>query len=136
MQKNAKEPHPVDIEVGRRIKLQRKILGMSQNTLAEALGITFQQVQKYEKGANRVGSSRLSNIARILGVPVSYFFESGANGEGNAVDGTAILDPVMSLLETEEGRALNAAFVRISSAEVRKRVVGLVSALSKAEEHA
>jgi len=69
----AREPHPVDIEVGRRIRLQRKILRMSQTTLAEALGLTFQQVQKYEKGTNRVGSSRLSDIARTLGVPVSFF---------------------------------------------------------------
>lgn len=69
-----KSPHPVDVEVGRRVRLQRNIIGMDQSTLPEALGVSFQQVQKYEKGTDRVGSSRLSQIAQALRVPISYFF--------------------------------------------------------------
>ena len=75
MANNKKQPNPIDIHVGSRIRLRRTMLGMSQEKLGEALGITFQQVQKYEKGTNRVGASRLQNIAAILGVPVSFFFE-------------------------------------------------------------
>lgn len=72
-----KQPNQIDIEVGNKIRLRRRLTGMSQTALGTALGITFQQVQKYEKGTNRVGASRLSDMARILGVPVSYFFEDG-----------------------------------------------------------
>ena len=72
-----KQPNQIDIDVGNKIRLRRRLTGMSQTALGTALGITFQQVQKYEKGTNRVGASRLSDMARILGVPVSYFFEDG-----------------------------------------------------------
>src|SRR5690348_7052572 len=72
-------PNPIDVHVGSRIRLRRTLLGMSQERLAEAIGLTFQQVQKYERGANRVGSSRLFDLARVLDVPVSYFFEDMPN---------------------------------------------------------
>jgi transcriptional regulator with XRE-family HTH domain len=75
MIENKKKPNPIDIHVGSRIRLRRTMLGMSQEKLGEALGITFQQIQKYEKGTNRVGASRLQNISTILNVPVSFFFE-------------------------------------------------------------
>ena len=100
---NTKKPHPVDVEVGKRILLRRKMIGMSQGTLGTALGITFQQVQKYEKGTNRVGSSRLSHIAQILGVPVSYFFGE-LSAADNKDDSIALNDPVMAFLATDEGR--------------------------------
>src|SRR5919198_2668524 len=73
-------PNPIDIHVGGRVRLRRTLLGMSQEKLAEAIGLTFQQVQKYERGANRVGASRLFDLARGLDVPVSYFFEDMAPG--------------------------------------------------------
>lgn len=132
---NTKKPHPVDVEVGKRILLRRKMIGMSQGTLGTALGITFQQVQKYEKGTNRVGSSRLSHIAQILGVPVSYFFGelSAADNKDNSI---ALNDPVMAFLATDEGRQLNIAFGKISSPAIRKRVVGLVAAISKGVDEA
>ena len=132
---NTKKPHPVDVQVGKRILLRRKMIGMSQGTLGTALGITFQQVQKYEKGTNRVGSSRLSNIAQILGVPVSYFFGE-LSAADNKDDSIALNDPVMAFLATDEGRQLNIAFGKISSPAIRKRVVGLVAAISKGVDEA
>ena len=77
---NKKKPNPIDIHVGSRIRLRRTMLGMSQEKLGEALGITFQQIQKYEKGTNRVGASRLQAISGILNVPVSFFFEDAPDG--------------------------------------------------------
>ena len=127
---NVKKPHPVDVEVGKRILLRRKMIGMSQSTLGAALGITFQQVQKYERGTNRVGSSRLSHIAQVLGVPVSYFFPEASAPESR--DASAVVnDPVMAFLGTEEGQRLNIAFGKIASPSVRKRVVALVTAISQ-----
>src|ERR1700709_2513327 len=79
MIENKKKPNPIDIHVGSRIRLRRTMLGMSQEKLGESLGITFQQIQKYEKGTNRIGASRLQHIARVLAMPVSYFFD-GAPG--------------------------------------------------------
>ena len=80
MIENKKKPNPIDVHVGSRVRLRRNMLGMSQEKLGEALGITFQQIQKYEKGANRVGASRLQAIATVMNVPVSFFFED-APGE-------------------------------------------------------
>ena len=88
MIENKKKPNPIDIHVGSRIRLRRTMLGMSQEKLGESLGITFQQIQKYEKGTNRVGASRLQNISSILNVPVSFFFEDApgeSNGAGNGM---------------------------------------------------
>src|SRR6476646_12124434 len=80
-QENKKKPNPTDIHVGSRIRMRRNMLGMSQEKLGENLGITFQQIQKYEKGTNRVGASRLQAIASILGVPVAFFFEDAPGQE-------------------------------------------------------
>ena len=125
----------VDAFLGTRLRLFRQAANLSQETLALSIGITFQQVQKYEKGTNRVGSSRLSHIAQILGVPVSYFFGE-LSAADNKDDSIALNDPVMAFLATDEGRQLNIAFGKISSPAIRKRVVGLVAAISKGVDEA
>ena len=84
---NKKKPNPIDIHVGSRIRLRRNILGMSQEKLGESLGITFQQIQKYEKGTNRVGASRLQAIASVLNAPVAFFFEDAPGQEGHGGSG-------------------------------------------------
>jgi transcriptional regulator with XRE-family HTH domain len=96
----AKTPDPIDVEVGSKIKAQRRLRGMSQDTLAAALGVTFQQIQKYEKGTNRVSSSRLAVIAKTFGVPPSYFFP-GADDTGQGM--VAAAPELASFLETNEG---------------------------------
>jgi transcriptional regulator with XRE-family HTH domain len=130
---NKKKPNPIDIHVGSRIRLRRTMLGMSQEKLGESLGITFQQIQKYEKGTNRVGASRLQNISNILNVPVSFFFEdapgdtsSGASGMAEASSSNYVVD----FLSSSEGLQLNRAFVKINDAKVRRKVVELVKALA------
>jgi Predicted transcriptional regulators len=128
-----KKPNDIDVNVGQRIRLRRQILGMSQTTLGDALGITFQQVQKYEKGTNRVGASRLSHIASILSVPVSHFFEGMPTAEGSDRPDSVQHTPenlVTSFLSTSEGLALNRAFTKIVDPGIRKKIVGLVKALA------
>jgi transcriptional regulator with XRE-family HTH domain len=132
MIENKKKPNPIDIHVGSRIRLRRTMLGMSQEKLGESLGITFQQIQKYEKGTNRVGASRLQNISNILNVPVSFFFED-APGEHSAGGGgmeASSSNYVVDFLSSSEGLQLNRAFVKISDPKVRRKVVELVKALA------
>ena len=133
MPDNKKKPNPIDIHVGGRIRLRRNMLGMSQEKLGESLGITFQQIQKYEKGTNRVGASRLQAIASILEVPVAFFFEDapGTGNEGLAEDSSATY--VVDFLSSTEGLRLNRAFVRISDPKVRSRIIDLVRALADDE---
>lgn len=119
---NVKSPDPIDSHVGKRVRLRRTMLGMSQTTLATGLGITFQQVQKYEKGSNRIGASRLQNIAEILNVPVSFFFEEVPTGDGSTLQESEI----MSFLNTPEGLQLNRTFARIKDSAMRKKLVGLI----------
>lgn len=133
MPENKKKPNPIDIHVGARIRLRRNMLGMSQEKLGEGLGITFQQIQKYEKGTNRVGASRLQSIASQLGVPVAYFFDGAPGLESDAAGGFAedasskfIADFPTSM----EGINLNRAFMKISDPKVRKRILDLVKALA------
>ena len=129
-----KIPNPIDRHVGSRVRMRRVLVGMSQEKLGEALALTFQQVQKYEKGTNRIGASRLQQISRILGVPVEYFFEGApqapdraqTNGFGEANDTTYVAD----FLATNEGVQLNKAFVRIKDPKLRRKVVELVSAMA------
>ena len=133
MTENKKKPNPIDVHVGSRIRLRRTMLGMSQEKLGESLGITFQQIQKYEKGTNRVGASRLQNISSILNVPVSFFFED-APGEPS-LDPGGFSEPssstyVVDFLSSSEGLQLNRAFVKISDPKVRKKIVDLVKTLS------
>ncbi|CAD7043398.1 putative HTH-type transcriptional regulator [Pseudorhizobium banfieldiae] len=133
MIENKKKPNPIDIHVGSRIRLRRTMLGMSQEKLGESLGITFQQIQKYEKGTNRVGASRLQNISSILNVPVSFFFED-APGENRAspagMEEASSSNFVVDFLSSSEGLQLNRAFVKISDPKVRRRIVDLVKALA------
>jgi transcriptional regulator with XRE-family HTH domain len=129
-----KKPNPVDAHVGSRVRLRRMLLGMSQERLGESMGLTFQQVQKYEKGVNRIGASRLFQISKVLDVPVQFFFEEAPyTGDGNAVRGMAEPDSeafILEFLNSREGLELNRAFVKICDAKVRKSVVDLVRALS------
>lgn len=133
-----KAPNTIDVEVGARIRLKRKLIGMSQQSLAGKLGVTFQQVQKYEKGTNRVGASRLSQIATALDVPMSYFFEGnqGARQDDGNVRVTRETDEIALFLSSTEGFHLNRAFMQIPSAAVRQKVVLLVKSLALAEEEA
>lgn len=126
----AKIPDPIDVEVGGKIKAQRRLVGMSQDTLAAKLGVTFQQIQKYEKGTNRVSSSRLAMIAEAFGVPPAYFFPKSAIDPDQCT--AAVAPEFVRFIETNEGRDLNAAFARISSKTMRRKVVGLVTALAAA----
>lgn len=141
MAENKKKPNPIDIHVGSRIRLRRTMLGMSQEKLGESLGITFQQIQKYEKGTNRVGASRLQNISSILNVPVSFFFEDAPGDHADATTGLAEATSsnyVVDFLSSSEGLQLNRAFVRITDPKVRRKLVDLVKALaaeSEAESH-
>jgi transcriptional regulator with XRE-family HTH domain len=134
MSENKKKPNPIDIHVGGRIRLRRNMLGLSQEKLGESLGITFQQIQKYEKGTNRVGASRLQAIASILEVPVAFFFEDAPGG--TAVEGLSEESQttyVVDFLSSTEGLRLNRAFVRISDPKVRAKIIDLVRALADEE---
>lgn len=127
-----KKPNPVDVHVGSRVKLKRTMLGLSQEKLGDQLGITFQQVQKYEKGTNRIGASRLQDIAAILNTSVGFFFE-GAPGSGESSESGLHEDPanfVVDFLSSSEGLQLNRAFVKISDPQVRRKIIDLVSLLA------
>lgn len=130
---SVKSPNPIDIFVGARVRLQRQVLGMSQGTLAGALSITFQQIQKYEKGTNRIGASRLQEIANILGVPVSFFFRDGdelpATTTGIGAP-NAEANNVMQYLSNADGLKLNQAFVRIKDPAIRKSIITFVESLA------
>lgn len=137
MAENKKKPNPIDIHVGSRIRLRRNMLGMSQERLGESLGITFQQIQKYEKGTNRVGASRLQAIASILGVPVAFFFEDAPGRENETPSGLAEESSgafVVDFLNSAEGLQLNRAFARIGDQRVRRKIIDLVKALGDEPE--
>jgi transcriptional regulator with XRE-family HTH domain len=126
-----KQPSPTDVHVGARVRMRRLMLHMSQTQLAEALGISFQQVQKYEHGKNRVGASRLQAIAAILQVPVSFFFD-GTSDEAvrDTPSEASSLDHLFGLFSTRDGLDLARAFNTIKSRELKRRLVGLVEALA------
>ena len=126
-------PNPVDLHVGARIRLRRKILGVSQERLADALGLTFQQVQKYERGSNRVSASKLYEIAGALQAQVSYFFEGLADpavAEGEAEPTEQF---VHEFLMTPEGLELANLFPKITRARVRRRILDLVRSMAEEE---
>jgi transcriptional regulator with XRE-family HTH domain len=127
-----KQANPVDVQVGNRVRIRRMLIGMSQEKLGELLGLTFQQVQKYEKGVNRIGAGRLYDVSRILGVPIDYFYEGiqSQPSEGAAEDGAP---PVMEFVSSGEGLQLSLAFMKIKDAKVRKRVLDLVKSLAEEE---
>jgi len=131
-----KIPDPIDRHVGSRVRMQRVLMKMSQEKLGDALGLTFQQVQKYEKGTNRIGASRLQQISKTLNVPPSFFFEgapasSGEPQQGFQDEGSQF---VVDFLATAEGLHLNRSFARIRDPKIRKRIVELVAALAEADQ--
>lgn len=129
------KPNPIDVHVGARVRLRRTLMGMSQEKLGEALGLTFQQVQKYERGANRVGASRLFDLSRVLDVPVSFFFDDMSEDiealsprlmSGLAEEPASLEVDPMTKRETLE---LVRAYYRITDPHVRRRVLDLAKAL-------
>jgi transcriptional regulator with XRE-family HTH domain len=130
-----KAPNPIDKHVGSRVRMRRMMLGMSQEKLGDALALTFQQVQKYEKGTNRIGASRLQQISHILQVPVAFFFEGAPHlGEGTMTASlqTAAPSPsyVSDFLATSDGLSLTKAFMRIPDPKLRRRIVDLVQQIA------
>jgi transcriptional regulator with XRE-family HTH domain len=119
---NMKSPGPTDKHVGNRVRMRRLMLDMTQARLGEALGVTFQQVQKYEKGTTRIGASRLQQIAQILEVPISFFFEDGA---------APMPTDISELLATSEGLALVRAITRIKDARLRRSITDFVESLAE-----
>jgi transcriptional regulator with XRE-family HTH domain len=127
-----KAPNPIDEHVGRRVRMRRRMLAMSQGKLADGLGLTFQQVQKYEKGANRIGASRLQQISHILQVPVAFFFEGAPNvsaprGSRGSALSIAQIDDFVS---DSNGLRLIGAFMRIENAHLRRKIVMLVQEIA------
>ena len=134
-----KIPNPIDKHVGSRVRMRRVLLGMSQEKLGEALSLTFQQVQKYEKGTNRIGASRLQQISKTLNVPAAFFFEGAPAFDDRAeLAHSAVAEYgstyIVDFLSTTEGLLLNRGFARIQDPKVRKRIVDLVTALAGDED--
>jgi len=134
-------PHPVDIYVGRRLRLKRTILGMSQEAVGKQIGVTFQQIQKYERGINRMGASRLFDFAKALGVNISYFFEG--YGDYAVQDGSALAlnEPEAPSFEQDkvnnrETLEVMRAYYRIKNPAVRKRIVDLIKAMAIEDDKA
>lgn len=123
----------IDIAVGARVKGRRKFLGMSQSTLADRIGVTFQQVQKYEKGTNRIGSSRLAQIAAVLGTSPASLFGEGEDGAKVAAR-SAEMTAIEEMMGTAEGAALNRSFARIADPTVKRAVIALVKALANGDD--
>jgi len=125
--RSSRRANPVDVHVGSRVRLRRMLLGMSQEKLGEHLGLTFQQIQKYEKGINRIGASRLFDLSKVLAVPVQFFYEElpvsgdGARGFAEQSESYAV-----EFLSSREGLELNKAFARITDPRVRRSIVELV----------
>lgn len=132
----SKKSNPVDAHVGSRVRLRRMLVGLSQEKLGDRMGLTFQQIQKYEKGVNRIGASRLFQLSQILEVPVQFFFEGAPPTDGGAQPGFAEREPesfLYEFLNTRDGLELNRAFVKISDARVRRSVVDLVRSLGQSD---
>ncbi len=133
-------PNPVDVHVGARLRLRRTLLGMSQDRLGEAVGLTFQQVQKYERGTNRIGASRLFDFARVLDVPVSFFFDDMSEETAGqsprliaTMPPTAEVVPPTDPLSTRETMELVRAYYRIGDMNIRRRVFDLTRSLAEAD---
>ena len=131
-------PNPIDKHVGARVRMRRMMLGLSQEKLADSLGVTFQQVQKYEKGTNRIGASRLQEISKSLQVPPSFFFDGAPSGTGTVPSLMGFQEEssasyMTDFLSTSEGLQLNKAFARIADPKVRRRILELVVSLSPPE---
>jgi transcriptional regulator with XRE-family HTH domain len=135
-EKGSRRPNPIDVHVGSRVRFRRMLLGMSQEKLGEKLGLTFQQIQKYEKGINRIGASRLFDLAQVLGVSVQFFYEEAPA----SADAPRLLTAgfgekpaegsIVEFLRSRDGLELNKAFVRISDVKARRAIVDLVRSLA------
>jgi transcriptional regulator with XRE-family HTH domain len=126
-----KAPNPIDKHVGSRVRMRRMMMGLSQEKLGGSIGLTFQQVQKYEKGTNRIGASRLQEISRTLQVPVSFFFEGAPLPVGEFDANGHVPSPsyVSDFLATSDGLALTKAFMEIKDSRLRRRIVDLVEGI-------
>ena len=132
-------PNPIDIHVGARVRLRRNLLGLTMQTLAKAVGVTYQQLQKYERGVNRIGASRLFNLSHVLDVPISFFFDdlspaaAGAGRKRQAKDFSeapaAAID--LDVLSNRETIKLIRAYYRVTDPQLRKRVLDLLEAIGK-----
>jgi transcriptional regulator with XRE-family HTH domain len=135
-----RSPNPVDVHVGARVRLRRKILRMSQEKLGDALGVTFQQVQKYERGANRIGASRLWKLAEVLDVPISFFYD-GLSGDMEQTASSPMLQAaepdqspiVYEFINSPDGVSLAKAVLRIKSRAVRRQILELARSLGESE---
>jgi transcriptional regulator with XRE-family HTH domain len=127
-----KAPNPIDHHVGSRVRMRRLMLAMSQEKLGAALGLTFQQVQKYEKGANRIGASRLQQISQILQVPVAFFFEGATNASAphDSSGSPLSMAQIDDFISDSDGLKLIRAFTRIDNADLRRRIVMLVQEIA------
>jgi transcriptional regulator with XRE-family HTH domain len=136
-----KSPNLTDKHVGSRVRMRRMMLDMSQTELGNDIGLTFQQVQKYEKGTNRIGAGRLHEIARILKVPIQFFFEGSPREPGEQKGGRGDNDTaplptyVTDFLATSDGLALTKAFMQIKDANLRRRIVSLVQEITGEKGH-
>jgi transcriptional regulator with XRE-family HTH domain len=140
-EKGSRRANPIDIHVGSRVRFRRMLLGMSQEKLGERLGLTFQQVQKYEKGINRIGASRLFDLAQVLGVSVQFFYDEAPLPEARVIDAEAAASAdgqpqqqdehsIVEFLRSRDGLELNRAFVRINDLKARRAIVDLVRSLA------
>lgn len=136
-----RSPNPVDVHVGARVRLRRKILRMSQEKLGEQLGVTFQQVQKYERGANRVGASRLWKLSEVLDVPVGFFYDGLSSEYGGQSDNPALLSAgpdqspvVYDFINSTDGVSLAKAVLKIKNKAVRRQILELARSLGDSEE--
>jgi len=134
----ADKPNPIDVQVGSRVRLRRNMLGLSQEKLGEAIGLTFQQVQKYERGANRIGASRLHELSRVLDVPVAFFFDDVDPVRAPAIPG-GFAEPPAEAFESDPLRRpetveLVDAYFAIDDAAVRRRLLDLAKALAAESE--
>ncbi|WP_425410403.1 helix-turn-helix domain-containing protein [Hyphococcus sp.] len=128
-------PHPVDVYVGQRVKLRRMAMGLSQEKLGKAMELTFQQIQKYEKGANRISASKLYELGQELEVPIQFFYD-GYGPEPHYAGGFAETeneDPFMELIQSPEGVQLCRYFASIKDPDVKKRVLDLVKSIAETE---
>jgi transcriptional regulator with XRE-family HTH domain len=126
---------PIDIYVGKRVRMRRMMLGMSQSNLGEALGVSFQQLQKYEKGTNRISASRLQGVSQVLQAPVDVFFEGAPSDGGQSHSQTGVPSPqyVSDYLATSEGLHLTKAFMRIPDPTIRRAIVRLVEEIAESQ---
>ena len=135
----SEKPNPIDVQVGSRVRLRRNMLGLSQEKLGEAIGLTFQQVQKYERGANRIGASRLHELSRVLDVPVSFFFDDMDPVRAPAIPGGFAEPPAEAFesdpLRRREMLELVDSYFGIEAGTIRRRLLDLAKALAAEGEH-